>query len=76
MEYLGFWVNRKGVHTISKKVEAIVNMDLPKYKWGIHSFISLIKYYTKMWDRRYHTTKNLTILISENVKFKCTYLEQ
>ena len=30
MEYLGFWVTRKGIRPINKKLESIVNMTPPK----------------------------------------------
>ena len=68
-EYLGFWITRKGIRPLSKKVEAIKNIAPPKTTKGIRSFVGLINYYRDMWPRRAHTMSPLTKLTSSKTKF-------
>jgi hypothetical protein len=47
IEYLGYWITRKGIQPINNKVEAILNIKAPKTrkKTEIRQFIGIVKYY-------------------------------
>ena len=76
MEYLGFWVTRNGIRLINNKVEAIVNIMQLNTQKHVCAFIVLVKYHMDMWAKRSHLLHPLTALMSNKVKFKCTYIEQ
>ena len=48
MEYLSFWITRKAVWPVSKKIKYTVNMDPMKDKWGVKKIIIMIKYYEEI----------------------------
>ena len=76
MEYLGFWVTRKGICPVNKKIEAIVNMTPPKNIKQVHAFVGLVNYYRYIWERRSHLLKPLIALTSTKITFKWTNVEQ
>ena len=76
MIYLGFWETRNGIWTISKKVEAIINMTPLTRQKHMREFIGLSNYYMVFWYRRSHLPHPLTALTSNKVKFKYTNMEQ
>ena len=75
-EYLGFWITREGVRPVSKKVEALKNLKPPCNIKQLRRFMGLINYYRDMWVRRSHVLAPLSRLLSKNVKWKWTAVEQ
>ena len=69
IEYLGFWVTRKGIQTLNKKVEKITNTTPITSKKVVRKFIGLVKYHCGIWKNRSHILQALTRLTSKNVKF-------
>lgn len=47
VEYLGYRIDAKGLHTTADKVEAIVNALAPQNVTGLRSFLGLLNYYGK-----------------------------
>ena len=70
IEYLGYWVTRKGIQPMPKKVDAILNMNEPKTRTQLRAFIGLVNYYCNMWRHRSHVLAPLTSLTSKNVPWK------
>ena len=76
LEYLGYWISRKGIQPISKKVEAIKNLVSPKTKRELRRFIGIVNYYRDMWIRRSDILAPLSKLTSKTVKWQWTEVEQ
>ena len=55
LEYLGYTINREGVKPILKKVEAILQLQPPKTRKKLRSFIGMVNYYRDVWPMREHT---------------------
>ena len=51
-EYLGYWVTRKGIQPLPKKVKAIQKIAKPKNKRDLRSFIGMVNFYRDAWIRR------------------------
>ena len=51
-------------------------MDPTRNRKEVHKFIGMISYYRYMWAIRLQTLKLLTKLISVNIRFKWTSVEQ
>lgn len=47
LEYLGFCIDKEGLHTSQAKVEAIVKAPVPKNVTEVKAFIGLVNYYGK-----------------------------
>jgi hypothetical protein len=54
IQNLGYWISRQGIQPIRNKVEAILNIKLPKTRKHnkIRQFIGIVNYYRDMWFRR------------------------
>ena len=57
---------------IRKKVEAILNIAIPKTKKQLRSFIGMVNYYRDMWIRRSEILGPLAALTSKNTVWKWT----
>ena len=55
LEYLGYWITRKGVMPVPKKIEAIKNIATPKSIRDVRKFVGMVNYYRDMWIRRSDT---------------------
>jgi hypothetical protein len=75
-EYLGFWITRKGISPLPKKVNAMLKIAPPTTKKQLRRFIGMVNYYRDMWIRRSHTLAPLTALSSKTVKWQWTDVEQ
>ena len=51
IKYLGYWITRKGIQPLPKKVEALKNVLPPTTKRELRCFIGLINYYCNMWTK-------------------------
>ena len=72
LEYLGYIINRQGMKPNTKKVDAILQMQLPKTRRELRKFIGMVNYYRDMWPHRSETLAPLTALTSSKLKFKWT----
>ena len=61
-DYLGYPVTRDGVMPITKKVEAIQALAVPKTCKQLRQFISMIKFYRDRWQKRSDLLAPLTCL--------------
>jgi hypothetical protein len=55
IEYLGYWITRQVIQPIHNKVEAILNIKMPKTRNEeppTSQFIGIVNYYRDMWFRR------------------------
>ena len=70
IEYLGYWITRKGIQPVHNKVEAILKIKAPTSRKELRRFIGIVNYYRDMWFRRSELLAPLTSLTSNNVKFE------
>ena len=70
LEYLGYWITRDGIQPMKEKVQSIMNLDEPKTRKELRSFMGLVNYYRDMWIRRSHVLAPLSKLTSKAVPFK------
>ena len=45
LEYLGYWITRKGIKPVTKKIEAFQKIKPPRNKRDLRRFIEIINYY-------------------------------
>ena len=64
-EYLGYIITRNGIKPQKKKVEAILNMGIPKTVKQLRGFIGMVNFYRDSWRRRAHHMAPLTKLLSQ-----------
>jgi hypothetical protein len=76
LEYLGYWISRRGIQPISKKVEAIKNLAPPTTKCELRQFIGIVNYYWDMWIRRSDILAPLSKLTSKTAKWQWIKAEQ
>ena len=76
LEYLGYWITRKGIQPVAKKVQAIQNLQPPKTKKQLRSFIGMVNYYRDMWAKRSEILAPLSALTSNKATWKWTHIEQ
>jgi hypothetical protein len=69
LEYLGYWITRDGIKPLPEKVKAILNIDTPRTRKELRSFIGIVNYYRDMWIRRSHILAPLASLTSKNTKW-------
>ena len=71
ISYLGHIVSKDGVETDPKKIQVIVDWQVPKTVYDVRSFLGFSNYYRKFMYRYSQIAKPLNNLISgENVKKK------
>ncbi|HSN67194.1 MAG TPA: reverse transcriptase domain-containing protein [Fusibacter sp.] len=76
LEYLGYWITRDGIQPVTKKVQAILQLEPPKPRRELRKFIGMINYYRDMWIRRSDVLAPLTQLVSKTAKREWTDLQQ
>jgi hypothetical protein len=52
IEYLGYWITRQGIQPMRSKVEAILNIKVPKARKELRQFIGIVSHHRDMWFRR------------------------
>jgi hypothetical protein len=53
-DYIRYKITRDGIHSQTKKVEAILELSPPKTKLQLRHFLGMINYYRDMWQKRSH----------------------
>jgi hypothetical protein len=71
-EYLGFILTREGIKPQQQKVNAILQVALPRNVKQVRSFVGMLIHYKAMIPRRSHLLTPLTALTKKNVKFEWT----
>ena len=64
VEYLGYVITRNGIKPQANKIQAILNLSIPKTVRDVRRILGVVQYYRDMWPRRSHTLVPLTDLIS------------
>ena len=70
VQYLGYVINRKAIQPSMKKVEAILNIGMPKNRRQLRGFVGMVNYYRDMWCKRAHILAPLSKMTSTKVKWK------
>ena len=70
LEYLGYWISRSGISPMKDKVAALMNIDRPRTRKQLRSFIGMLNYYRDTWVRRSHVLAPLAALTSNTTKFE------
>ena len=70
LEYLGYWITRDGIQPVKDKVQSIMNLNEPKTRKELRSFIGVVNYYRDMWIKRSHVLAPLAKLTSKTVKWE------
>ena len=47
IEYLGHMIDKEGIHTLKRKVEALTNAKTPQNVEQLQSFLGMVNYYAK-----------------------------
>ena len=47
VEYLGHMIDKEGIHTLKRKVEALTNAKTPQNVEQLQSFLGMVNYYAK-----------------------------
>ena len=76
LEYLGYWITRRGIQPLPKKVDAMIAIQPPTNKKHLRSFIGMINYYRDMWRGRSGLLAPLTQLTSKTAKWEWTNTHQ
>jgi hypothetical protein len=62
IDYLGYWITRRGIQPQPKKVGAIMRLTPSTTKRQLRRFLGMINYYRHMWRRRSHILALLTAM--------------
>jgi hypothetical protein len=76
VEYLGYWITQDSIQPLPKKVAAIQRIAPPTTRKQLRSFSGMINYYRDMWAKHFELLAPLSHLMSKNVKFQSTEIEQ
>jgi hypothetical protein len=69
LEYLGYWVIQDGIQPLPKKVDAMLNIQVPKTKRNLRTFVGMINFYRDMWPKRSEHLAPLTDLCSKQSRW-------
>ena len=70
LEYLGYKVTTNHITPIPDKVEAMLNIAVPRTKKELRSFIGLVNFYRDAWIRRSHILAPLTKLTGKKANWE------
>jgi hypothetical protein len=54
LDYLGYWLTRRGLQPQPKKEEVIMRLTPPKTKHQLRLFLGMVNFYRDMWRMRSH----------------------
>ena len=72
VEYLGYIVDKEGLHATPSKVEAITQAPEPRNLQELRSFLGLVNYYGKFIQNMSTITQPLNRLLCKGVPWKWT----
>ena len=72
VEYLGYVINKEGIHTSSKKVQAVLDAPPPTDLGELRSFLGLVNYYGKFIKNLFELAAPLNQLLQKTVKWSWT----
>lgn len=70
IDYCGHRLDKKGIHKLPQKVDAILNMPKPENRDQVKAFVGLINYYGRFFENLSSVLFPLHNLTRENVPFK------
>jgi hypothetical protein len=70
IEYLGYWITRRGTQPVYNKVETILKIKAPTTKKELRHFIDIVTYNSDIWFCRSELLAPLTSLTSSKIKFE------
>jgi hypothetical protein len=76
IEYLGYILTREGIKPQSKKVQAIIALNLPNNIKELKHFLGMVQYYLDMWARCSEMLAPLTDLVGECGETKTTRMNK
>jgi hypothetical protein len=76
IENLGYILTREGIKPQSKKVQAILALNLPNNVKELRHFFGMVQYYGDMWARHSEMLAPLTDLVGECGKTKTTRMNK
>ena len=72
VQYLGYVIDKEGLHTTPEKEQAILNSPIPKDVQQLRSFLGLVNYYGKFIPNLSTIVQPLNQLLCKNVPWKWT----
>ena len=69
VDYLGYHIDKDGLHPMASKVTAIVNAPEPKYLKELRAFLGLVNYYGKFVKQLSTIAQPLNQLLCKGMKW-------
>ena len=76
VDYLGHTITNKGIQPQISKILPILQLDRPKNRRQLRSFLGFVDYYKKICYQWFLILEPLTRISSDNTKFKWTEVKQ
>ncbi|XP_055915493.1 uncharacterized protein K02A2.6-like [Eupeodes corollae] len=69
IEYVGYEIDKNGIHKTKNKIEAIDQMPVPENKDQVRSYVGLVNYYGRFFKNLSTTLYPINDLLKKNVPF-------
>jgi len=76
VEYLGHMIDKEGIHTLKRKVEALTNAKTPQNVEQLQSFLGMVNYYAKYIPNLSTISAPLNCLRQKDIPWKWTEKEE